>query len=268
MTSSKTIAFIAWIAVITLSSSSFISKKQNSSNPNKGFAVIELFTSEGCSSCPPADELVAKIQKESNNQPVYILAYHVDYWNRLGWKDVFSNHAYSERQYQYSKWLKLSGVYTPQVVVNGRKEFVGSEEGTMRNAIKSGLQNIAAGQLHLVNVKSDNHQIEVQYHADAVGNSTSLVLALVQKAASTQVKGGENGGHTLSHVQIVRNLQTIALEGKSSGSAKISLPASLDPKGLELIAFLQNTRNGEITAAAKSALTASNALAQVDAAAQ
>ena len=80
----------------------------------KGFAVVELYTSEGCSSCPPADALVAKVQKESTDKPVYILAFHVDYWNRLGWKDVFSNHDYSSRQYQYSRWLK-SEVYTPQI---------------------------------------------------------------------------------------------------------------------------------------------------------
>src|ERR1700754_4943955 len=77
----------------------------------KGFAVVELFTSEGCSSCPPADELVAKIQKEYNTQPVYILAFHVDYWNRLGWKDVFSNADYSKRQNDYVQYLKISGAY-------------------------------------------------------------------------------------------------------------------------------------------------------------
>src|ERR1700709_1440967 len=84
----------------------------------KGFAVIELFTSEGCSSCPPADALVARVQKESNDKPVYILAFHVDYWNHLGWKDAFSSAEYSERQNQYARWLKLSSVYTPQIVVN------------------------------------------------------------------------------------------------------------------------------------------------------
>ncbi len=107
---------------------------------NKGFAVVELFTSEGCSSCPPADELVARIQKEYKDQPVYILAFHVDYWNRLGWRDVFSNAGYSARQSEYAKYLNLPQVYTPQIVVNGKKEFVGSEEGTLRDAIKNSLQ--------------------------------------------------------------------------------------------------------------------------------
>lgn len=261
---SKTIAFITWIAVIAVTSLAFVLKKQPTINQNNGFAVVELFTSEGCSSCPPADDLIAKIQKESNNQPVYILAYHVDYWNRLGWKDAFSSHAYSERQYQYSNWLKLSGVYTPQAVVNGRKEFIGSEEVMMRNAVKRFLQKASAGELHLSNIKLNNHQVELQYQAEEVTGSTTLVLAVVQKAATTQVKGGENGGRTLSHVQIVRTLQTAVLNGKNGGSVSIALPAGLNPQGLELIAFLQNNKNGEITAAAKCALPLLNAMAQTN----
>ena len=84
---------LGWLVITTVVLSSFINKKPVT-NTGKGFAVVELFTSEGCSSCPPADELVAKIEKESADKPIYILAFHVDYWNRLGWKDVFSNADY------------------------------------------------------------------------------------------------------------------------------------------------------------------------------
>src|SRR5476651_2422634 len=119
-----------------IASSAFINFKKTvpSKANNQRFAVVELFTSEGCSSCPPADEAIAKLQKESNGKPVYILAFHVDYWNRLGWKDVFSNADYSERQNEYAKYLRLESVYTPQVVVNGKKEFVGSEESTLQSS--------------------------------------------------------------------------------------------------------------------------------------
>ncbi len=105
----------------------------------KGFAVLELFTSEGCSSCPPADELLAKIQKESEGKSIYILAYHVDYWDRLGWKDMFSSADYSKRQTQYGQWLHKSSVYTPQLIVNGKAEFVGSSESAIREAIAAQL---------------------------------------------------------------------------------------------------------------------------------
>ena len=94
----------ATLAVVTISAFAFINGHHSKANINsngKGFAVIELFTSEGCSSCPPADKLIARIEKESGDKPIYILAYHVDYWNRLGWVDTFSRSEYSDRQKQY-----------------------------------------------------------------------------------------------------------------------------------------------------------------------
>ncbi|WP_299284549.1 thioredoxin family protein, partial [uncultured Mucilaginibacter sp.] len=184
-----TIGIISWIAAGDQPKST-----DKNSMAAKGFAVIELFTSEGCSSCPPADELVEKIQQESNNQPVYILAFHVDYWNRLGWKDVFSSAAYSKRQNQYANWLKTQSVYTPQIVVNGRKEFIGSEEGTLRNAIKSSLQKTPSLVLTLDGVKFDKDKVGLQYQVEGATNNVSLLLALVQKSATTNVKAGENGG--------------------------------------------------------------------------
>jgi hypothetical protein len=227
---------------------------------NKGFAVIELFTSEGCSSCPPADELVSRIQKESTDQPIYILAYHVDYWNRLGWKDVFSNAEYSKRQRQYSEWLHSGSVYTPQIVVNGQKEFIGSEEGTLRNAIKSDLQQSATAALSLSNLKLTNNSIALQYHTESVSKNTSLVLALVEKTAQSKVKSGENSGRTLSHVQIVRELQNISLNGKGNGNSSITIPQALNAKDLELVGFIQNESNGEILCATRTELNATNQL--------
>ncbi len=217
----------------------------------KGFAVVELFTSEGCSSCPPADALVAKVQKESADKPIYILAFHVDYWNRLGWKDVFSSADYSARQMQYSRWLKSSEVYTPQAIVNGHTEFVGSEEGTLRKAIQAGLQKSAITPLTLSDGKLVSNKADIQYHVDGPTNNTSLLVALIQKNATTKVEHGENGGRTLAHVQIVNKLQSIALDGKSNGKTDIALPAGFSPEGYEVIAFVQNTSTGEITGAAK-----------------
>src|SRR5579863_1763198 len=102
MKSFKIFIALGCLSLASLATEAFINRKSIAPvTPAKGFALVELFTSEGCSSCPPADILVAKIQKESADQPIYILAFHVDYWNRLGWKDVFSSHEYSERQQQY-----------------------------------------------------------------------------------------------------------------------------------------------------------------------
>jgi hypothetical protein len=258
-----TLACLGFAAIVT---QAFISIKNKKSTKveatGKGFAVIELFTSEGCSSCPPADALVARVQQESNNQPVYILAFHVDYWNRLGWKDVFSSAEYSARQNQYARWLKLSSVYTPQVVVNGRTEFVGSEETSLRNAIKACLQKPAKSELTLSGIKVDHDKASVQYHAIAAPDDAVLLVALIEKNATTKVQRGENGGRTLAHVQIVSELKSVSLKNGENGTENIALPHGFDPQKYELIGFVQNTTNGEITGATKiefpSALSANN----------
>ena len=230
------------------------SKAANYGEAYPGFAVVELFTSEGCSSCPSADKLAARIQKEYADKPVYILAFHVDYWNRLGWKDVFSDPAFTRRQRQYASLLKLSTVYTPQAVVDGQTEFVGSQEATMRKAIAEGLARKVSSKILLDNVKSTGEQVSVNYKISGSITNSSLILTLVQKTAESKVRSGENAGRTLSHVQITRAIQTVNLNGKASGTGQISVPTELKLTDLELIALLQNNNSGEIIAANRSVL--------------
>jgi hypothetical protein len=248
-------AGIAVIASTVVAFSNIKPVKKQSNLANSGFAVVELFTSEGCSSCPPADALIAKIQKEYTNQSVYILAYHVDYWDRLGWRDVFSHAAYSARQYAYGKYLKLPQVYTPQIVVNGKIEFVGSEEITLRNAIKTALQQTPPARVTFTNIKADADKVTVRYQAESNGNNSVLLLALVEKRAVSQIKAGENKGRNLSHVQIIRKLQTVILSNGSNGAENIALPKDFNQQNWEVIGLLQNTNTGEIIGAVKSALT-------------
>jgi len=234
-------------ALVTVVLTSFINKK--TANADKGFAVVELFTSEGCSSCPPADAVIAKLEKENTDKPIYILAFHVDYWNRLGWKDVFSSAEYSQRQQQYSKWLG-SDVYTPQAVVNGRTELIGSEEGKLRTIIKTDLEKAPGTALALSNIKVNGNKADVQYHITGSASGNVLLLAVIEKNAQSKVERGENSGRTLSHVQIVRGL-TSATVKKDDSNVSVDLPKGFDSKAYEIIAFLQNPANGEITGAAK-----------------
>lgn len=261
----KVYAITLCLATMALVSAAFINK--NRVKPavipaSDGFAVVELFTSEGCSSCPPADELLAKVQKETAGKPVYILAYHVDYWNRLGWKDVFSKAEYSQRQSIYSKWLKLGGVYTPQAIVNGQTEFVGSAQGTLHNAIYAGLKKEAIAQIALSNVVVNGQNATLKYNATGNATNTTLQLALVQKNAVSRVKNGENGGRNLSHIQIVNALKAIPLGKNKAGETNIKLADNFTSTGFELVAFLQENTTGEITAATRAAfptiVTASN----------
>ena len=152
---------LSLMALVAVALTSFINKKHIKAN--KGFAVVELFTSEGCSSCPPADAVIAKLEKENTDKSIYILAFHVDYWNRLGWKDVFSSADYSKRQNDYARFLHLQSVYTPQIVVDGKTEFVGSEENTLRAAIHTSLQKTPTAQLNLDILKTAKNG---EFHAN------------------------------------------------------------------------------------------------------
>jgi len=220
-----------------------------------GFAVVELFTSEGCSSCPPADALVARLQEEDKNLPVYILAFHVDYWDRLGWKDVFSDAAYTDRQRQYAAWLKLSTIYTPQVVVNGKKEFVGSNEAALRQAIGSSLQEGAGDRVGLKDVKLSGGHLEWKAETEATGGAVDLVITVVEHHATTQVKAGENRGRTVNHVQIVRGLEVVHPDGKGNAQGHLSWPEGLKADDADVVAFLQNRDSGKILAAARTTVS-------------
>ncbi|MDR3681496.1 MAG: DUF1223 domain-containing protein [Flavipsychrobacter sp.] len=212
----------------------------------KGFALIELFTSEGCSSCPPADKLAAATIKEYEGKNVFVLAYHVDYWNRLGWKDVYSAHEWSTRQEQYANLLGLSSVYTPQMIVNGRTEFTGSDSHKLHAAINASL-SMATQNTIALNTTAQNKSIAVTYSISGNISGKHLEVALIQKNSTSTVKAGENAGSTLRHVNIVRNLNTITTTPQT-GHVIINLPAGLSAAECSIIAFLQSA-DGTINAA-------------------
>ena len=224
---------------------------QHSTDENHGFAVLELFTSEGCSSCPPADELMGRIEKEYRDQPVYLLSYHVDYWNRLGWKDRFSTVENSQRQQQYSRILN-SQVYTPQLVVNGKTEFVGSDESNIKNAIQEALFIDKKTNIEL-SANVSQKDISVAYKTSSNDPKNMLLINLVEKHSSTQVGKGENEGRHLHHWQIVHQQNSISLNKQQEGKTTFKLPEGFSPENWEVIAFIQNVKTGWISGSAKTA---------------
>ncbi len=239
------VVLITAIAVI-VTTGGFIPEKKST---KKGFAVVELFTSEGCSSCPSADETVARLLAK-NKENVFILAYHVDYWNRLGWKDPFSKPEYSQRQSQYASKFNLNSVYTPQVIVNGSSQFVGSDENKLNNTIEKNLQKEPSQHISINTKRSDN-MITVNYAID--GDDVVLLnLALVQSEATTSVKRGENSGRTLHHVNIVRALKTI--DAKGNGNITIEIPNELASIPLQIIAYTQAKKSYQILGADQKSL--------------
>lgn len=220
--------------------------KKAPTGKHPGFAVVELFTSGGCSSCPPADELVKQLRQEYSDKPLYILAFHVDYWDRLGWKDRFSAQEYTARQRRYADWLHLETVYTPQIVVNGAAEFVGSNANAVTTAITNAFNGQTEDSLSLKG-KIEGDQLHITYQVSDQ-KDRELVLALVQKNAETNVRAGENTGKHLTHVQIVRKLVQANLK---KNALTIRIPGDLKTKDWQLIGLLQRTKDGQITAASQ-----------------
>jgi hypothetical protein len=214
----------------------------------EGFAVVELFTSEGCSSCPSADKVVAALPAEFPDN-VYILSFHVDYWNYIGWKDVFSKPEYTQRQRQYASKLRLQSIYTPQVIVNGRHEFVGSNKVKLQSTISSELKSTSGKLINLL-AATDGKTLTVTYHAKET-TSDELNIALIQKEGVTEVKRGENGGRKLFHINIVRDFKTTAVTKDGKGTVRLAIPGGLSNDNFAVIAYLQQKNNGTITAAKK-----------------
>jgi hypothetical protein len=210
-----------------------------------GFAVVELFTSEGCSSCPLAEALMPKIKNEYKNN-VYILEFHVDYWDHNGWKDPYSDKAYSTRQQNYADHFNKNNptVYTPQAIVNGKNGINGSVEASLKSLINTELQQNRSKDIEL-NISSAKDQITVSYNT-ALNNNEVINIALVQLKPASNIKGGENTGKALEHMNVVR---AFVSQNKDNGVVNITMPNDLSPRDLHIIAYTQNTASRYITGA-------------------
>lgn len=224
--------------------------------------VAELFTSEGCSSCPPADDL---LREWTSTQPVagvtiVGLGLHVDYWNRLGWRDPFSAKAFSQRQYAYDAAVfRDHRVYTPQIVVDGRFQAVGSDPAAVRRAVldASGLPKAT---LSLGNVTTEagkrlgaDLRVMVPPNVERRGR-TEVMLAVVEEGLATDVGRGENRGRTLRHAAVTRSLTTAAAldPGTTQRTVRIAVPleSAWSVARLRLVAFLQEIESRRILGAA------------------
>src|SRR5689334_24193741 len=151
-----TILIAAVIATFALCESNSATIQKKSAVNSKSFAVLELFTSEGCSSCPSADRLLPVLAKEDSN--IIALSFHVDYWDNLGWKDSFSNAAFTERQRNYGEQFHLQSIYTPQLVINGRYETVGSNRDNAERSMKKAQQDPPTTEIKMKDVKKQDQQ--------------------------------------------------------------------------------------------------------------
>ncbi|MFC4231047.1 DUF1223 domain-containing protein [Parasediminibacterium paludis] len=211
--------------------------------------VVELFTSEGCSSCPSADKLLANISDK--NQQVLLLSFHVDYWNRLGWVDSFSNAMYTNRQYDYAAKMQLSSVYTPQIVVNGQAETVGSNSTKVNKLLAANY--LSAQIINKVDASINNKQIVVTIDHGNLGKDNELLVLLVQPSASTKVKAGENEGSLLQHKNVVRSMVVMPV-----GTQTTTLSAPFISNDWQVVALVQNKYNLQIVDAKQTIVHSSN----------
>jgi hypothetical protein len=177
--------------------------------------VVELFTSEGCSSCPPADALLAEL---AGRPDVLALSFHVDYWDRLGWKDPFSSREATERQNRYATLLALHTVYTPQIVVDGRWQAVGSDRADVEKALDRARSNRRVVPVTLT-LTLDHGQAKIALDPGSDAAAAILLIGFDRRHV-TAVKRGENSGRTLAHVDVVRGIEEIA----RSGAGEIAVP--------------------------------------------
>jgi hypothetical protein len=264
----STISLIAILTFLFVSGLAAAEPSPNSRVP----VIVELFTSEGCSSCPPADRLLAKLIEKQPVAKVEIIGmeHHVDYWDRLGWRDPFSSGALTVRQSEYGGAFRLRSIYTPQMVVDGILQFVGSERGDALDAIaKAARQPKANVSLAVLLSAAEGRDRRLTFWAEArdvpeevQSEQLEVVLAILEDGLASDVSRGENRGKLLRHRGVTRHFATIGTMN-SGGAPTFSHKGSvvLDPswrvENLKAVVFLQAETSRRIIGASSVALVGS-----------
>ena len=221
--------------------------------------LVELFTSEGCSSCPPADLALARLER---TQPVagaeiVPLSLHVDYWNRLGWTDPFSSASFSARQSDYSRVWGVDRVYTPQVVVDGRDELLGSDETKARHAVEVAARLPKAAIELLPAAPGSQTALRIRVRAlppVTPGDTAELLLAVTEDRLATDVPRGENAGRRLAHTAVVRELTIVGTVQPGAPFETVSpirLKADWKRNALHAVAFIQERKSRKVLGVAR-----------------
>ncbi|CAN5415208.1 hypothetical protein BH18ACI3_BH18ACI3_10150 [soil metagenome] len=230
---------------------------QNETAPieTKQPVLVELFTSEGCSSCPPADKQLTFLEKQQpiTQAEIITLAFHVDYWNYLGWKDEFSSPEYSQRQGQYAQSFRQDSNYTPQMVVDGQAQFVGSNSNEASKAITGALK-MKKG---VVQAALNGNMLKVSVSGLPKHEASTAFLAIAEDGIATDVKRGENAGSKLPHTSIVRTLQPLGMVAADAdihnSEAEIEILPAWKRENLKFIVFVQENASQKIIAVGKAA---------------
>jgi hypothetical protein len=217
--------------------------------------IVELFTSEGCSSCPPADNVLSRLEHDQPLDGVEVIALgeHVDYWDQLGWKDRFSSPLFTARQQDYGQAFHLQSVYTPQIVVNGQAETLGSDGPAASQAIRAASRGPRASVSMSV---TPNNYLSFEVRHLPLGTTTAdLLLAITESNIENAVQKGENAGRRLRHAPVVRTLTKLgqldaAKNGAYTATARLILNPDWSRANLKLVLFVADRRTHRIVGAA------------------
>ena len=229
----------------SLGASSCTQNEAHASPPVAGSApvIVELFTSEGCSSCPPADRVLADLESKKPTA-VIPLAFHVDYWDGIGWKDPFSSPAWTDRQQAYSRAQGRSNVYTPEMVVDGREEFVGSDASHAEDAIASAQKRVKTPIAMTIVQNGGARSLAVKIGPVSSAEAADVVFALTEPRASVDVKSGENAGRKLDHTAIVRSLRIVGAASATGNS--LSIPIDVSTASQRAVVLVQERKSRAI----------------------
>jgi len=239
---------IAWVVMLALMAAPIGLQGQKT-------VLVELFTSEGCSSCPPADALLRQVNgsQTTDGQLIVGISEHVTYWNSLGWSDPYSSSAYTDRQDAYSQRFHLEGVYTPQMVINGAEQIVGSDRAALLRAVQKEEEQPSRLSLRILSIEAGRNAWSVHFSAsgEMPVHGADLVAVLADDSDRSNVLHGENSGRMLAHVAVARSMSRIAkLQAAGEGTAQIAIPSSFQPsQGHHLILFAQTPGNGRVLGA-------------------
>lgn len=211
--------------------------------------LVELFTSEGCASCPPADKTLALLEKEqpSADAEIITLSLHVDYWNNLGWKDEFSSALFSQRQAIYGQKFRINAIYTPQMIVDGTRQFVGNNLNEAQKAISESARTPKA---NIELSGAADGKLKVKISEIPAHENASIYLAIAEDNLSSNVRRGENGGRTLEHASVVRELKPLGriLPPDKNFSVEITpeIQTNWKRENLKAVVFVQENQSRKI----------------------
>ncbi len=214
------------------------------------FALVELFTSEGCSSCPPADILLSKLAASAQQQGlnIYPISLHVDYWNRLGWRDPFSQKQFTIRQQEYAQFFNADQVATPQFVINGSRYVLSADSSKLQRLVNQALSEEVSGVLNLSLRRVAESKVQVAFVYEGDLTDRLLQAVLIERIVDVSVASGENAGRKLRHNNVARQWQTLKLP-QERGQVEFNFTHVKPWEDFAVIVFVQDAQSMEVVAA-------------------